>query len=199
VEADPRLLSKVEHLAGAVYSTMEKGSVEGALVYVQSSLGFDALAFTNSEGGSKLLTPYEALRLARCAPDTLAADPLQDHHDLVRQAVTGPLQSPAADLEGALTGVRKTCWQRLSNYRAQNENTLFDTPMLNSALDALYRRPLKESATQKLAKALREREPQGVANLLVALHEDDGLCVAAADIADDDLQVMCSLGFRKEG
>ena len=199
VEADPRLLSKVEHLAGAVYSTMEKGSVEGALVYVQSSLGFDALAFTNSEGGSKLLTPYEALRLARCAPDTLAADPLQDHHDLVRQAVTGPLQSPAADLEGALTGVRKTCWQRLSNYRAQNENTLFDTPMLNSALDALYRRPLKESATQKLAKALRVREPQGVANLLVALHEDDGLCVAAADIADDDLQVMCSLGFRKEG
>jgi superfamily II DNA or RNA helicase len=199
IAADPRLVAKVEGLSGAVYSTMEKESVEGALVYVQSSLGFDALAFTNTGGESKLLTPYEALRLAHCVPGTPAAASLPDHHDLVRQAVTGPLQSPAGDLEGSLTGVRKSCWNRLSSYRTQNEDTLFDTPMLKSALDALYRRPLKESATQKLSKALRERTPQSLADLLVALHEDDGLCVAVSDIADDDLQVVCSLGFRTEG
>mgnify|MGYP003984982095 CR=1 FL=1 len=199
-EDDAELAATVEALSDAVYAT--KGAddgMDGALVYVQTDLGYDALAFTNVDGESKLLSPYESLRLAACAPGTPAVPHLEDHHGLVREAVTGPLQSPASDLEGALTGVRRRCWDRLNNYKAKYEGTLFDSPGLAAALDALYRRPLREPATQVLANALRERTPEEVGDLLVALHEDGRLCVDESEIADDAVQVVCSMGIRLGG
>jgi hypothetical protein len=107
------------------------------------------------------------------------------------------LQSPVAHLEGALTGVRKRCWDRLARHKTNVEGTLFDNDDLDKALDALYRRPLRESATQALANALRERTPEGVADLIVMLHADDRLCVDAKEIADDELRIVCTMGLSR--
>ena len=146
-----------------------------------------------------MLSPYEALRMAACESDEPALDRLDEHHELVAQAVTGPLRAPAVLLEGALTGVRKRCWDRLSGYKDKYRDTLFDNERLDAALDALYRRPLREAATQTLAKALRERTPDDLGDLIVMLHEEDRLCVDASDLEEDDLRIVCSLGLKSDG
>jgi hypothetical protein len=199
-EGNPTLAASVEGLPDVVYSTKSRteGPEDGVIVHVQTSLGFDALAFTNTEGESVMLSPYEALRIAACESDEPALDRLEEHHELVAQAVTGPLQAPAVLLEGALTGVRKHCWNRLSGYKDKYLDTLFDNDRLDAALDALYRRPLREAATQMLANALSERTPDELGNLIVMLHEEDRLCVDASDLEEDDLRIVCSLGLKSK-
>jgi len=195
-----QLAAQVKAIPNVSLSTKEAGPEHdtGVIVYTQTELGYDSLAVTNSGGESRLLSPYEALRLTQCEPDTPRSPRLDEHHELVAQAVTGPLQRPVAHLEGALTGVRKRCWDRLARHKETVEGTLFDNDALDNALDALYRRPLRESATQALANALRERTPEGVADLIVMLHADDRLCVDAKEIADDELRIVCSMGLRAE-
>lgn len=197
-EDSPELRARIESLPDVVYATRRasKGSPSGVLVYVQTELGYDALAFTDADGRSKLLSPYEALTMAACDPNTKAMRRLETHHDLVAQAVTGPLRSPATHLEGALTGVRKRVWDRLSNYKERYEGTLFDTDELDRALDEVYRKPLRESAIQTLSAALRDRTPEDLASLIIMLNEDGRLCVDDSEVADDDLRIVCSMGFR---
>lgn len=197
-ENNDDLASKVKAIRNVSLATKEAEAENGTgvVVYTQTELGYDSLAVTNTAGESRLLSPYEALRLTQCEPDTPRSPRLDQHHELVAQAVTGPLQSPVAHLEGALTGVRKRCWDRLTRHKANVEGTLFDNDALDTALDTLYRRPLRESATQALANALRERTPEGVADLIVMLHADDRLCVDAKEIADDELRIVCSMGLR---
>ena len=77
-------------------------------------------------------------------------------------------------------------------------DTLFDNDRLDAALDALYRRPLREAATQMLANALRERTPDELGDLIVMLHEEDRLCVDDSDLEEDDLRIVCSLGLKSE-
>lgn len=198
IESNPKLQGIVEAMPNVVYATQAVGAKEdpGVVVYVQTELGYDALAFTGLDGESQLLSPYEALRLAECEPQTPALPRLADHHELVAQAVTGPLRSPAADLEGALTGVRRRCWDRLSNYKEKYRGTLFDNEDLDQALDALYRRPLQAAATQTLSNALRERTPEDLASLIVLLHEDGRLVVEESEMAEDDLHIVCSMGLK---
>lgn len=194
-EDDAALAKRVEALPDVVYSTKASDTRDGVLVYTQTALGFDVLAFTDREGESVLLSPYEALKVAECTPEEPAVDHHEDHHEMVGQAVTGPLRVPATHLAGALSGVRKRCWDRLNSYHAEYEGSLFDNPSLKDALDALYRRPLKQAAVHQLANALRERTPVEVGQLIVALHEDGRLCVEEADLQDDDLHVVCSMGL----
>jgi superfamily II DNA or RNA helicase len=199
-EGNPTLAARVEGLPDVVYSTMSctEGQEDGVIVHAQTGLGFDALAFTNTEGESVMLSPYEALKMAACTSEEPALERLYEHHELVAQAVAGPLQAPAVLLEGALTGVRKRCWDRLSSYKDKYLDTLFDSDRLDAALDALYRRPLREAATQMLANALRERTPDELGDLIVMLHEEDRLCVGASDLEEDDLRIVCSLGLKSE-
>ena len=199
-ENNDELASLVKAIPNVSLSTKESGPEgdEGVIVYTQTEMGYDSLAVTNTEGESKLLSPHEALRLTRCEPNTPRKPRLDRHHELVAQAVTGPLQTPIAHLEGALTGVRKRCWDRLVRHKTDVTGTLFDNDGLDEALDALYHRPLRESATQLLANALRERTPEEVADLIVMLHTDNRLCVDVKDIDEDELRIVCSMGLRNK-
>lgn len=199
IETNPDLEHVIESMPDSLYATRptrRKNEKEGVIVHAQAQTGFDVLAFTSTDGASDLLLPNEALLLAQCKPESPAMTPLSDHHELVRQAATGPLRSPATHLEGALTGVRKQCWNRLTTYKDKYEGSLFDTPGLDRALDELYRKPLTETATHTLAKALRERTPDELAELIVLLAEEHRLCVADSEMNDTDLRLMCSLGIR---
>lgn len=194
---DPTLKQRVEDLPDVVYATRraDESRSPGALIYVRTEFGFDSLAFIDTGGVSQLMSPADALKRAECEPGTEALPPLNDHHDLVAQAVSGPLQTPSAHREGALSGVRKRCWDRLSTVHSRFEGSLFEDG-LRGALDSLYRKPLQESATQSLARALRERTPENLALLLIQLHQDGRLCVPEEDLSDDDLRIICSMGFQ---
>ncbi len=214
-DGNPDLAKRVEFLPNVVYATMqtptqaqpggpqeyrpEGGRPAGVVVHSQQATGSDAFAFTGIDGESQLITPQEALRLARCEPDTPWAPRLNDHHDMVGIALDGPLRAPPSKATGALLGVREKCWRKLSDHRATIAPSLFADPdELDAALDAINERPLREAVKQKLSNAIRDRTPEDLAALVIDLHRDGQLCLPAPRSGTRaDPSVICSMGLRE--
>ncbi len=197
----PDLAQRVASLPNIVYSTKhttDDASETGVLVHTQTVTGADAFAFVEPSGQARRVTPQEALRLAECKPDTPSAPRLDDHHDLTAAALGGPLRTPAGRATGALQGVRGRVWRRLHDQMDSfTDNLLFTRADLEAAHDAMNERPLYESATQRLAKAVRDRNDDDLAALVVDLHNDNRLCVPpAADGTDNEPTIVCTVGLR---
>ena len=200
----PDKAAAAEALPNVVYSTLARtGDTDepGVLVHIQTDDEINAFALSPSSGSPPYaVAAREALRLVACEPDTPAAQTLQHHHELLAAAFNGPLRSPAA-AEGPLSGVRSRCWNRLRGYlnsTAHNTqgNLLWDPTTLDTALDALSRRPLLRDAREKVATALQEHSDDNLAALVADLHTRNELCLPdAAEIAPP--HIICSMGLTR--
>ncbi len=200
-DAHPELAQRVATLPNVVYSTMQSTDAApdvGVLVHTQVVAGADAFGFVEPSGDERRVTPQEALRMAECEPDTPSAARLPDHHDLTAAALGGPLKAPTGRATGALQGVRGRVWRRLHEQMDRfKDNLLFSRSDLARAHDAMNERPLREAATQRLAKAVRDRSTNDLAALVVELHSDDRLCVPPSpEGIDADPVIVCTMGFR---
>ncbi|MDE0162657.1 MAG: helicase-related protein [Acidimicrobiaceae bacterium] len=199
----PDLAQRVKTLPNVVYSTKhttDDAPETGVLVHTQAATGADAFAFVEPGGQARRVTPQEALRIAECEPDTRSLPRLDDHHDLTAAALGGPLRTPAGRATGALQGVRGKVWRRLNDQMDSfADNLLFTRADLAAAHDAMNERPLYESATQRLAKAVRERSIDDLAALVVDLHNDSRLCVPpTSDGTDNEPAIVCTMGLRDQ-
>ena len=197
----PDLAQRVASLPNIVYSTKHTTDATpdtGVLVHTQTVAGADAFAFVEPSGQARRTTPQEALRLAECEPATPAAPRLDDHHDLTAAALGGPLRTPTGRATGALQGVRGKVWRRLHEHMDNlADNLLFTKADLEAAHDAINERPLYESATQRLAKAVRDRSIEDLAALVADLHNDNQLCVPPTpDNADNEPVIVCTMGLQ---
>ena len=188
-------------LPDVTYSTRPRREGDeqgGILVYTRTSRGIDGLAFT--EPGteapvSRVLTPYEGLRIAVTEPNEKPPDRRVDHHLLVARAVsTVLLDSARQPVAITHSGPRARLYRLLTGYREKNTGTFFDTPELRTLIEAVLHTPLKETAKHRIAKALRERSPDDVVALAIDLDEQSGLLVDM-DVHDDDIRIVCSLGI----
>ena len=197
----PDLAQRVASLPNIVYSTKHTTDAApdtGVLVHTQSVAGADAFAFVEPSGQARRVTSQEALRLAECEPDTPSVKRLDDHHDLTAAALGGPLRTPTGRATGALQGVRGKVWRRLHDQMGSfTDNLLFTRADLEAAHDAMNERPLYESATQRLAKAVRDRSADDLAALVVDLHNDNRLCVPPTpEGRDTEPIIVCTMGLR---
>ncbi|MYE55916.1 MAG: NgoFVII family restriction endonuclease [Acidimicrobiaceae bacterium] len=197
----PGLAQQVALLPNIVYSTKhttDHATGPGVLVHTQTVAGADAFAFVEPGGQAHRVTPQEALRLAECEPHTPSVPRLDDHHDLTAAALGGPLRTPAGRATGALQGVRGKVWRRLHDQMDSfTDNLLFTRAGLEAAHDAMNERPLYESATQRLARAVRERSTDDLAALVVDLHNDNRLCVPhTPDGTDNEPIIVSTMGLR---
>ena len=202
-DADPDLAERVAKLPNVVYATKALAdsptdAAPGVVIHTQTHAGADAFAFIEPDGTGRRVTPQEALRLAEAEPTTPPAQRLDRHHDLVAEALRGALRTPTGRTSGALQGVRGKVWNRFDGQLDNFTDTLWATRAdLEAALDAINARPLYESATQRLARALRERSDEDLAALIVDLHNDDRLCVPPVPQGTQaEPNIVCSLGLR---
>lgn len=198
----PELAQRVASLPNIVYSTKHTTDAApdtGVLVHTQTVAGADAFAFVEPNGQAGRVTPQEALRLAECDPSTPSVQRLDDHHDLTAAALGGPLRTPVGRATGALQGVRGKVWRRLHEHMDNlTDNLLFTKSDLEAAHDAINERPLYESATQRLAKAVRERSVEDLAALVADLHNDNQLCVPPTpDNAANEPIIVCTMGLHR--
>ena len=201
-DSHPEIAQQVASLPNIVYSTKhttDHAPDTGVLVHTQTVTGADAFAFVEPSGQAQRVTPQEALHLAECKPDTPSVPRLNDHHDLTAAALGGPLRTPTGRATGALQGVRGKVWRRLHDQMDTfTDNLLFTKAELEAAHDAMNERPLYESATQRLAKAVRDRSVDDLAALVVDLHKDNRLCVPpATDGTDNEPIIVCTMGFQE--
>lgn len=198
----PHLASAAIELPDVTFTTQATSGEVGALVYTLSKFGVDRIGFSPAGGHPRRLSPLEALDVSACTPDTPGLPRIEEHHELVRAAVEGPLSPEEFGTEGTLTGVRRRVYERVRSFVGGATGQLFAPDLeVEEAVDALYREPLTEQAKQSLARAMRERTPEDIVALVVALHEEGRLTVDVSN-EPDDVHIVCSMGFatdRSEG
>ena len=202
ITRDPQLEGIISQLPSVVYSTQlhrpTNVEPEGALIYMRTGEENDALAWVDREGQSVTESQFAILGAAACEPDTPALSPLEEHHQLVKRG-TELIIDEERSIGGGLgrpSGARFRTYERLTRYAEEVKGTLFDTPELRRAIEDIYRYPLRQSATDTLNRQLRSGiSDQALAELVIALRNEDRLCIVQEERQAREPQIICSLGL----
>lgn len=204
IDRDPTVEKTILELPPMVFSTKpcepKQSRPPGVLVYVRTAEGNDALAWVDNNGKSVTESQFEILRAAECTPDTPALPRLEQHHNLVRQGVekiVAEEKSVGGQL-GRPSGARFRTYERLKNYAERVKGTLFDTPQLAKTIEDIYRHPLRQSAIDTLNRQLRTGiSDEKLAELVIALRDEDRLCIIHEDDQKQEPQIICSMGLSE--
>ncbi len=206
ITQNPRLEKVIPELPSVVYSTQSHVATdtepEGALVYMRTGEGNDALAWVNRDGQSVTESQFAILQAAACEPNTVALPPLEEHHRLVQKATTLIItegRSVGGHL-GRPSGARFRTYERLMQYADDVKYTLFDTRELNQAIEDIYRYPLRQTATDTLNRQLRSGiSNEDLAVLVITMWNEDRLCIIERERRTQEPQIICSLGLARRG
>jgi hypothetical protein len=213
-DADENLKKTIPDLANVSFSTKALSAVPaklagapgpapapGVMVYVRTADGNDALAWLDEAGRTVTESQHEILRAAACEPATPALPRLSNHHPLVQQAVAGiqTEQSTTGGQLGKPSSARRRVYERLKDHAARVKNTLFDIKPLHQAVDAIYDAPLTEAARDLLNRELRAGiTDEKLVDLVLALHEEDRLCLRMEEADAREPKIICSLGIAPD-
>jgi len=206
IDRQPELQKTIPALPPVVYSTRPHQATDqaphGVLVYLRTAEGNDALTWMDPSGSSVTESQFDILRAAECAADTPALPRQDSHHELVKKAVelvVAEEKSVGGQL-GRPSGARFRTYERLKRHAEQVKDTLFDSPQLARAIEEIYRYPLRQSAIDTLNRQLRAGiDDQTLAQLVMALRDDDRLCIVQEDEPTHEPQIVCSLGLASAG
>jgi hypothetical protein len=202
IDRDPALEKRVADLPPVVFSTKaHKPSgtkPNGVLAYVRTAEGNDALAWVDINGNPITESQFEILKAAECLPDTPGLPRRENYHQLVETAVK-LIVTEEKTIGGQLgrpSGARFRTYERLKQYTEDVKGPLFDTPQLAKVIEEIYRNPLRQSATDILNRQLRSGiSNEKLAELAIALHDDDRLCQHTEEEEVREPTLICSMGL----
>lgn len=207
-DADPSLAAKIEALPNVVYATKahdaSPASPKGALVYLRTAQGNDALAWIDRDGTPVTQSQLTILKAAACSADTPALPRTDQHHELTQQGLAHIVEEEKS-FGGALgrpSGARFKTYERLKRHREGigDKRDLFITDdyvrRIDKALEELYRYPLYQSATDTLNRQLKSGiGDHHLSDLVLNLREDGRLCVIDDQEDQREARLICSLGL----
>ena len=200
--ADPRLEKAVANLPNVVFSSRQHSPIvqrpEGVLVFMRTADGNDALAYVDREGRSITESQLEILSAAECRADTPAQPHHESHHQLVVEGVKHVVREEKriGGQLGRPSGARFRTYTRLKQHTEAIKGQLFDVDALHKAIDDIYRYPLRQSAVDTLNRQLRSGvDDVQLADIVMALREEDRLCQGGDDAEAQEPQIICSLGL----
>ncbi len=203
IDRDPELAKIIPAMPNVVYSTRPHKPTanlpEGALLYLRTAEGNDALAWIDKNGNSVTESQFTILKTAECLPDTPALPRHNDHHEMVAKGVKLIVETEISvgGQLGRPSGARFRTYERLKAYAEEIKGTLFETPELRKAIEDIYRYPLLQSATDTLNRQLKSGiSNHALAELVVSLRDDSRLCRIAETVESTEPQVICSLGLK---
>lgn len=202
ITADPGLQKTIPKLPPVVYSTRAHQPAgrepEGALVYLRTAEGNDALAWIDKGGRSVTESQFAILKAAECSPDTPAIPRYEKHHELVQKGVELILEEEKS-IGGQLgrpSGARFRTYERLRRYAEEVKGTLFESQELLKAIDDIYRYPLRQSAVDTLNRQLRSGiSDETLAQLVIALRDEGRLCLIHEEEQVQEPRIICSMGL----
>ena len=161
----------------------------------------DALAWIDRQGRSVTESQLAILKMAECAPNTPGMPRNDQHHDLVMHGVE-QIAIEERTVGGGLgrpTSARARLYERLKRYAEQARGTLFDVQDLHRAIEEIYRHPLRTTAADSINRQLRGGiSDKNLVQLVLALRDDDRLCLIQAETASREPQIICSMGLFGE-
>ncbi len=191
--------SRAAALPDVVYSTKthDRSGGSGVMVYARTAFGVDALAWADASGSVRLLDPFEALELSKSEPGIPAVQRRADHFSLLKATVEGHLLDAVRRTTiTAHSGVQRRLYEAMRGYLEEIAGQFGDTPELRRLMEWVYARPLRESAKNRIARALKERTREEIVAMATIMDSSGDLLVDLADHDDDELRIVCSLGFK---
>lgn len=204
ITENPKLQKIIPELPPVTYATKQhipfgKDAPEGALVYMRTAEGNDALAWIDEQGNSVTESQYVILKAAECASETRALPRAENHHTLVQKGVELIIREEK-NVGGGLgrpSGARFRIYNRLKSYADSVRGTLFESEALLKAIDEIYRYPLRSAAADVLNRQMRGgATDESLAQLVIALRDEDRLCIVHEDEQDGEPRIICSMGLR---
>ncbi len=203
IRDNPKKVDEASRLGTTITTSRDGSSTmpEGALVYLRTAEGNDALAWVDKHGNSVTESQFAILKAAACEPDTPAIPRHDGHHEMVANGVKLIVETEKSvgGQLGRPSGARFRTYERLKAYAEEVKGTLFDLPELRHAIEDIYKFPLLQSATDILNRQLKSGISNPVlADLVISLRADARLCRVNETVETDEPQVICSLGLRKD-
>lgn len=207
-DANPSLATQIEAMPNVVYATKahphNPASPKGALVYMRTAQGNDALAWMDETGKPVTQSQLTILKAAACRADTPALPRTEHHHTLTQQGLAH-IAEEEKSFGGALgrpSGARFKTFERLKRLREglAGKRDLFITDeyvrRLDRVMEEIYRYPLYQSATD----SLNRQHKAGVGDhqlleLVFSLREDGRLCVLDDQEQQKESKLICSMGL----
>lgn len=207
-DADPTLAAKIESMPNVVYATKAHAAVpeapKGALVYMRTAQGNDALAWVDEAGNAVTQSQLTILKAAACAEDTPALPRTEYHHALTQRGLAH-IAEEEKSFGGALgrpSGARFKVFERLKRYRESlgDKRDLLVTDdhvrRLDRVMEEIYRYPLMQSATDTLNRQLKAGiGDHSLLDLVFSLRDDGRLCVIDDDEQRREPRLICSMGL----
>lgn len=202
---DASLKKIIESMPPVVYSSKahvpSQDRPDGALVFMRTSQEYDALAWVNRDGKSVTESQFEVLRAAECLPSTQAQPRHENHHDMVCKAAKYIVQEEkqVGGQLGRPSGARFRTYERLKSYAQDVKNTLLDDKALHFVIDDIYKYPLRQAAVDTLNRQLRSGiSDQDLAELVIALRDEDRLCIVHEKDEHHEPRIICSMGLNAD-
>ena len=136
--------------------------------------------------------------MAECRPETPALTRQPNHHSLVKKAVELIVaeEKTVGGQLGRPSGARFRAYERLKRYAEEVKGTLFESPELAKVIEEVYRYPLRQTAVDTLNRQLRSGiSDQDLAALVIALRQEERLCLIHEEEQVQEPGIICSLGL----
>lgn len=159
------------------------------------------MAWVDKGGNSVTQSQFEILKVAACEPGTPSLPRQDEHHAIVAKGVEH-IANEEKQVGGQLgrpSGARFRTYERLKRHAEKVKGTLFDLPQLGKAIEEIYRYPLRQSAIDTLNRQLKVGiTDEKLTELVLALREEDRLCLIQDEEQTGEPQIICSLGLARE-
>jgi superfamily II DNA or RNA helicase len=203
IDLNPDLEKIIPAMPNVVYSTRPHqptiNQPEGALVYLRTSEGNDAMAWIDKTGNSVTESQFAILKAAECPPDMAALLRHDQHHEMVAKGVKIIIdtEKSVGGQLGRPSGARFRTYERLKAHVDTLGGSLFTDTELLKAIDDIYKYPLLQTATDTLNRQLKSGvSDPNLAELVLSLRQDVRLCRVSEDTETTEPHVICSMGLR---
>lgn len=208
IDENPRLQQIIPALPDVIYSTKAAGThaEEGVITYARTYNDFDVLTWLDPDGKVISQSQKRILQALACSIDTPAETPIENHHELVAEALQN-IEQGNCSTNGTL-GNRLSTRSRIHNllvdYQSNNqESTIFfddeQRDALKLAIDDIFNYPLLSSAQNTLGRMLNARKPaEEIVEYILELRRTDNFCNIPKEKLDEnqDPTIICSMGLK---